>query len=82
MRWMSAKCFLASAESRSVDGAIHPPNPTLRRGPWTAIVEREQKDDDISPRTRTHRESNQDKRFHYRKTLDRGRRFTEVRISH
>ena len=46
MGWMSAKCFLASAESRLIDGAIHPPNPTMRRGPRTAIVEREQKDDD------------------------------------
>ena len=45
MRWVSARSFLASAESRSIDGASHRPNPTMRRGLWTAIVEREQKDD-------------------------------------
>jgi len=33
MRWRSAKRFLASAESRLIDGALHPPNPTVRRGP-------------------------------------------------
>jgi hypothetical protein len=34
---------MTGAESRLIDGATHPPNPTMRRGPCTAIVEREQK---------------------------------------
>ena len=53
--WMSAQLLLGRGREPNRRWRLHPSNPTLRRGPRTASVEREQKDDDHLAPTRTHR---------------------------